>query len=295
MVSIIIPSRNERFLAPTVRDVLARARGDIEVLVILDGYWDHDLPSDPRLHLIHRGVARGMRDGINSAAAIARGEYLMKLDGHCAVAEGFDVELARECDGDWVVVPRRYALDPDAWGIEADTRGKYPIDAHYLSYPYERPDDWTCGLHGTEWRARRDARTHIEIDDEMSSQGSCWFMSKAHFWRTIGPMDQTLYGSFVSEFQEVGCKTWLSGGRVAVNKRTWYAHLYKGRRFGRGYTLGPGGMAQGPDVALYWMCDRWPGQTRPLRWLIEKFWPVPTWPADLDEAFAEAHRRAAAR
>jgi hypothetical protein len=38
-VSVIIPSRNERFLAPTVADVLSKAAGEIEVITTLDGYW----------------------------------------------------------------------------------------------------------------------------------------------------------------------------------------------------------------------------------------------------------------
>jgi hypothetical protein len=38
----------------------------------------------------------------------------------------------------------------------------------------------------------------------------------------------------------------------------------------------------------YWTLDRWAERRRDLRWLIEKFAPVPTWPADLDAAFARA-------
>ena len=38
-VSIIIPARNEVFLQKTVSDLLTKAEGDIEVIVILDGYW----------------------------------------------------------------------------------------------------------------------------------------------------------------------------------------------------------------------------------------------------------------
>ena len=38
-VSVVIPSRGEQFLAPTVKDVLAKAAGNIEVIAVLDGYW----------------------------------------------------------------------------------------------------------------------------------------------------------------------------------------------------------------------------------------------------------------
>ena len=49
-VSIILPSRNERFLPRTVQDLLDKAKGDIEVIPVLDGY-DQPKPSftDPRV------------------------------------------------------------------------------------------------------------------------------------------------------------------------------------------------------------------------------------------------------
>ena len=38
MLSILIPARNEKYLEPTIRNVLANAEGDIEILAALDGY-----------------------------------------------------------------------------------------------------------------------------------------------------------------------------------------------------------------------------------------------------------------
>jgi glycosyltransferase involved in cell wall biosynthesis len=286
MVTVIIPSRNERFLHQTVNDVLYKAKGEVELIVCLDGYWPTPaLPDHPNIRIIHRGNAVGMRDNINAAVAIARGKYVLKTDAHCMFEEGYDLELASKCDGDWIVIPRRYALDAENWVFDQSNPRKYPIDYHYLSYPYERPGDPTCGLHGTPWPDRKRARADVMLDDEMSSQGSCWFMPRAHFNR-IGPMDTTLYGPFVSEFQELGLKTWLGGGSVKVNKNTWYAHLYKGRKYGRGYTLGPNQFSQGPAVTDHWMNNRWPGQIHDMAWLVEKFWPVPSWPADWLEKVA---------
>lgn len=285
-VSVIIPSRNEKFLVPTVKDLLKNAAGDVELLVVLDGYWEHDLPADKRLHILHNGKSRGMRPGINAAAALAKGDYLMKLDAHCMVGEGFDEVLKAECDQDWVVVPRRYALDPEAWAIQ-DT-GKIPIDYHYLSYPLAKENPY-LGLHGSPWRERSKGREDVLLDDEMSSQGSCWFMSRKQ-WERTGPLDIASYGNFIQEFQEIGLKTWLGGGAVKVNKRTWYAHLHKGKTHGRGYWISREEMDAGADFAMrYWMLDRWAERKRDLRWLIEKFSPVPTWP-DLDEAFARARK-----
>lgn len=276
-VSVIIPARNERFLVPTVQDVLTKAAGEIEILVVLDGYWpDPPLPADSRIRVLHYARSRGMRPAINAAVQMSRGAYLMKLDAHCMLAEGFDTVLVRDHSDDWIVVPRRYRLDPEQWCFQEV--GKPPVDAHFLSYPFERPGDTSCGLHGTIWKSRAKGREHILIDEEMSSQGSCWFMTRRH-WDWLGPMDVEHYGNFIQEFQEIGCKTWLGGGQVMVNKQTWMAHLHKGTKYGRGYTMQGTDHARGRDFCTdYWLHDRWPKATRTLRWLIERFWPVPSWP-----------------
>ena len=274
-VSVLIPSRNEQFLAPTVRDVLAKAAGDVEIIVHLDGYWDHGLPDDPRVVLIHRGTSAGMRQGINAAAACARGGYLMKLDAHCMVAEGFDEVLKAECEPNWVVVPRRKSLDAEAWTV---AKGRPSIDYHYLSWPYVDPKE--PGLHGRWWRERQEARKDEQLDEEMSSQGSGWFTTREH-WNRLGGLTEEGYGTFIQEFQEIGCRTWLGGGAVMVNKRTWYAHLHKGKRYGRGYTGSPRAWRRGRIFSAdYWLNNRWPERVHDFDWLIERFWPVPTWPED---------------
>jgi len=74
-VSIIIPARNEIFLQKTVSDLLTKAEGNIEVIVILDGYWPTpQLIEDTRLKIIHRGKPTGMRAAINAGVAIAKGK-----------------------------------------------------------------------------------------------------------------------------------------------------------------------------------------------------------------------------
>jgi glycosyltransferase involved in cell wall biosynthesis len=289
-VSVIIPSRKETFLVPTVESVLRNATGDIEVVVILDGYWPvPPLPVDPRIAVVHRGTHQGMRQGINAGVLTASGEWLMKLDAHCDVSPGFDEVLKANADRDWIVVPRRMSLDPEKWTIQDN--GKSPVDAHYLSYPFERPNDPSCGLHGTVWNARARERKEILIDEEMSSQGSCWFMHRDH-WNRLGPMEVAKYGNFIQEFQEIGLKTWLGGGKVMVNKMCHYLHLHKGKEHGRGYFISKKEMQAGADFATrYWMTDSWPDRVHDLKWLIERFSPVPKWPKDLDQAFAEAKKR----
>lgn len=286
-VSVLVPARNERFLPQTVRDLLAKARGDVEIVAILDGYWpDPALPDDKRLRVLHFGEARGMRNALNTAALIATGEYLLKTDAHCMWDEGFDVKLKSDYREDnWILIPRRYALDPEAWTIDTSNR-KYPIDYHYLSEPFAKYGDSVPGLHGSAWTARRDERKDVELDIEMASQGSGYFVSrKCLDW--LGPLDEKLYGKFWFENQELSLKAWMRGGAQMVTKRTWYAHLYKGARYGRGYSTRNMGHEDATRFTTwFWMTDQpLAGRTRTMRQLVEMFAPVPTWPEDLDAVF----------
>lgn len=294
-VSIIVPSRKEQFLDATVRDLLAKAAGDVEVIVVCDGYWPAEAATwGKRVKVLHRGTALGMRPAINAAAQAATGEYLLKCDAHVMFDEGYDEKLRVDYhEENWILTPRRYALDAEAWAID-ESNPKYPVDYEYLSNPFERPDDPTCGLHGTEWRARREARKDVLLDEDMSSQGSAWFMSKKHF-ASLSPLNVDLFGNFYGESQEIGLQTQLRGGKMMRTKNTWYAHLRKGKKYGRGYALGVNGHRRGAGAMLRMcMLNQWPGQTQTVQQVVERFMPVPGWPADLDRLFAAARERLAA-
>lgn len=278
-VSVLIPARNELFLAQTIDDLLKNAAGDIEIIVVLDGWWPQPaLKDDPRLIVVHR-ERQGMREAINGAVAIARGEYIMKVDAHCSFAEGFDETLKTDCDDNWIVIPRRYSLNSDDWRIKPD---KPFIDYEYLCHPSTNGGR----MHGKRWMERTTQRINIPLDENMTFQGSCWFMTKSHFINCIGRMQSDGYGTFIGEAQELGLTTWLAGGKIMTNKKTWYAHLWKGKpyraehleRLGFAYTrIGQTELKSGNAYLVdYWMNQR----REDLFRFIEHFWPVPTWSED---------------
>ena len=238
-LSIVIPSRSPQFLRKTVEDLLTKAKGEVEVIVVLDGIWPepNELPpDDPRVVVIHHGEVHdniGMRGSINAGMAIARGEYVMKVDEHTMVGEGYDLILSHDCGEDQVIIPRRKRLDPETWTLIED--GRPPVDYMKLDYPYAKPLDKTQGLHGSEDRQRYEERKDIMIDEVMTMQGSAYFMRKS-YWDKLFPegLDDENYGPFTQEAQEISNKVWLSGGKVMVNKNTFYAHFHKGKR-GKGY------------------------------------------------------------
>jgi hypothetical protein len=223
-----------------------------------------------------------MRWGINSCVALARGKYIMKTDDHCMFAGGFDQQLIKDhVYNNWVQIPRRYALDAENWKIEENK--KYPIDYMYIDFPLKgkEHDD---GMHGVPWKKVRD----INIDETPSMQGSCYFMQKDYFDNFLHGLSEEGYGQFAQESQEIGFKTWLSGGKLVVNKNTWYAHLHKGKRYGRMYNF-PGGTIEASSwSAEHWLNDREPKMIHKFEWFIdEKFPDMPTWPKDWKEKIKE--------
>lgn len=280
MVSIVIPSRNEIFLTKTIKDILEKATGEVEVIAVLDGYWlpGEEIIDDPRVKYLHRGSSRGMRAAINAGAAVATGKFLMKCDGHCMFAPGFDEELSRSCEENWVMIPRRKRLDAEKW--EVQDVGKPDVDYEFLSYPYWKPEE--VGIHGTIWTQRivdRLDKPEYDIDDNPAFQGSCWFMHKKFFDTVLEGMQEEGYGTFIGEPQEIGMKAWLSGGAVKINKKTWYAHLHKGKTYGRGYSIGKTELYDGNAYSVeYWMNDRWEKAKYTMEWFVnEKFPDMPTW------------------
>lgn len=286
MLSVVIPSRSAQWLKQTVSDLFAKAEGQIEVIVIYDGRWPEpeEMPiDDPRLIQIHHGEVHnnlGMRASINVGMALASGDYVMKIDEQCMVDQGFDVKLAVDCEDNWVVIPRRERLDAENWTLVAD--GRAPIDYMCVDYPYQRPYDKTCGLHGAEWK--RPDRADMLIDDTPTMQGSCYFMKK-RYWDELFPegLDDTNYGTFTQEAQEISMKVWLSGGRVVVNKKTWYAHWHKGKH-GKGYGFSSeqyrrhlAGTEKGRLYCIkYWLSTR--DYIHDFKWFVDtKFPNMPGW------------------
>lgn len=286
MLSVIIPSRCEEYLQKTIDGLLEKAEGEIEIIVILDGYWPKTtLKPDKRVILVHHGSQfdnKGMRTSINAGMALSKGKYVMKIDEHCLVDQGFDVKLAADCKDNWVVIPRRYRLDAENWKIVED--GRIPVDYNSVAFPYKHPKDKTDGLHGEEWKQRYYDRKDILIDSTASCQGSCYFATRDWWFKSIGPLDDTNYGPFTHEAQEVVFKSIFSGGEAMVNKKTFYCHMHKGKN-GKKYGFSNAQYkkhGEEKEKGRLFTIDYWMNTKdylpRDWSWFIEKKFPgMPGW------------------
>jgi hypothetical protein len=120
-LSILIPARNEvcydvDLLYETVVNVLQQTSAACELVVVCDGYVPPTpLPVDPRLTVIHHSKPIGQRAATNEAARIATGEWVCKLDAHCALSDDFDTRLLDGAQDDWTIVPSQYNLLAFIW------------------------------------------------------------------------------------------------------------------------------------------------------------------------------------
>lgn len=133
-------------------------------------------------------------------------------------------------------------------------------------------------LHFQYWREfNKRPEGKGEITDTMSLLGACWFLHRERYWE-LGGLDES-HGSWGQMGTEIACATWLSGGRLVCNSRTWYSHLFRtGSGFGFPYPMSHSQQeAARAHSRKLWLKNSWPGQKYPLSWLIERFAPVPGW------------------
>jgi len=295
-LSILIPSRNEVFLPKTIDSILENIEADTEIIVILDGYKP-DLPMSehPRVKFILHETSIGQRAGVNEAARASDAKFVMKLDAHCAVDKGFDAKLMSDCEKDWTVIPRMYRLHVFDWECKVCGERYYQADPvemckcqgtefkHTLVWRprFEKgPTDFgrfDNTLHWQYWRKySRRPEAQGDIADVMSSVGACFFMHRERFFELEG-LDEG-HGSWGQFGTEVSCKSWLSGGRQVVNKKTWFAHYFRVGKLKFPYHLSWEAQERARIYSRYlWFGNKWKGQKLPLRWLVDKFAPTKGW------------------
>jgi len=321
-LSILIPARNEMFLSRTVQDILAHMRGNTEIIVLLDGQWaDPPVPVDSRVKVVYFPESIGQRAGTNQACRLSNAKYVMKVDAHCSFDEGFDVKLMADMQDDYTMIPMMKHLHVFDWKCKKcgstwdqgrsptqcmlrtgkdgksaipnpNCDNKNPEEFERVMFWEARPSPTNITyrfdkkeLHFQYWRELAN-RPEVQINDHlvesMSIQGSCFMMTRDKYWE-LDICDEG-HGSWGQQGTEVACKTWLSGGKIVVNKNTWYAHLFRtqGGDFGFPY-LNPGIPKARQYSMELWFNDletlkkRWSPAKYDLKWLIDRFAPVPDW------------------
>lgn len=308
-LSILIPSRCEMFLAKTIEDILQHIEADTEVIAVEDGQWsDPGIPQHERVNVIYLPESIGQRAATNMACRLSKAKYVMKVDAHCAFDKGFDrkmIEGFREVGDNVTMVPTMRNLWAFDWKCYKCGWKKYQgptptvcpdcgetkrIKRKMMWIGKERPqsnsycfDQEPHFQYFNEYTKTDKYKKDLEtgFTETMSLQGSCFMVTREKYWE-LNLSDES-FGSWGSQGIEVAVKTWLSGGRVLVNHRTWYAHMFRtqGGDFGFPYPQSGRQVEHAKKFARELFYDnKWPHQIYPLSWLIEKFWPVKGWTED---------------
>ncbi|OEU68447.1 MAG: hypothetical protein BBJ57_02460 [Desulfobacterales bacterium PC51MH44] len=218
-LSVIIPSHNDIYLHKTIDSLLENAAGDIEIIPVIDGYEpSNPFRDDPRIKVVKHDKNKGMREAINTGVFASTGEYIMRTDEHCMFGERFDIILLETIQDNWIVVPRRYFLDPLKWEV---------MDLPYVDYEKLKIVSYGRGekFSGVKWD--KPEGENYDIDETMAMQGSCWVMKKSWWESVIRRLESEGYDTLYQDSHEMIFKTWKAGGKMVVNKRTWYAHKHR--------------------------------------------------------------------
>lgn len=306
-LSIVIPSRNEEFLTNTIEDILKNIRANTEIVVVLDGQWPVcPIKDNPRVKVIFFPESVGQRAATNQGVNIARGRYIMKSDAHCAFDEGFDVKMleAFKKTGDNVIMaPTMRNLWAFDWACDNGHRRYQSPSGPCLECgaPTHKELKWIAKTNPQSTSYCFDSEPHFQyfndykakqqgdLVESMSLQGSCFMLTQDKYWE-LNICDEK-FGSWGSQGIETAVKFWLSGGRVIINKNTWYGHLFRtqGGDFSFPYPLSSKQVGHAKKMAKdLFFENKWPLQKYPLSWLLEKFWPVRGWN---EEEFTEMKRR----
>lgn len=294
-LSILIPSRNEIFTARTVQDILEHSTADTEVIVVLDGQMaDPPIPQHERVTVLYFPEAIGQRAATNRAAAIAKGKYFMKCDAHCAFAPGFDTVLLADMQDDWTMVPTMKNLHAFDWVCKdcghrtyqgakrCQKCGNENVTMDVVWIAKKSPNSTSYRFDNTlhfrywgEYAKRPEAQG--DLVETMSLQGSCWMVSREKYFEL--DLSEEAFGSWGQQGVEVACKTWMSGGRVMVNKKTWYAHMFRTQDgFSFPYPLNGNQVEHARQYSReLFTQNKWSKAVRPFEWILDHFAPVPDW------------------
>ena len=294
-LSVLIPARSEPFLLNTINDVLANIQADTEIIVVLDGSWPLEpIPDHPRVTLIHHTIPIGQRAAVNEAARVSTAKYLMKLDAHCSVGPGFDRILLEDMQPDWTIVPKMYNLHVFNWlcrncgnriyqGKEPQTCPNCNVAEGFTKeivwQPKPSPES-TAMCFDSDLRFKYfgsyKGRQEGDLAETMSLLGACWMINRERYFE-LNICDEG-HGPWGQMGTEVACATWLSGGKLICDKRTWFAHMFRGENFGFPYPLSGREVDRAREYSRdLWLNNRHPKQIYPLSWLTERFWPVEGW------------------
>jgi len=202
-LTIIIPARNEQdTLNKTIENIYMTAKSEFEVIVILNGY---EQQVDERAVVIRNKENLGERITMNDAAKIAKGKYLLRIDGHCDFSpEGWDILMMQATKPRTMTVPALTGLNKD-WV----RNGRKHLTCRLVR---QMTEQWYC--------LQKPGR----IEPNMSHTG-CGMMMMKEFFESFGGLDETL--PLMGRIgPELSIHAWLDGDGMFTQTEVVMGHIF---------------------------------------------------------------------
>jgi len=228
-LSVLVPARNEMFLARTIKDLLSNIEGNTEIIVGLDGEWANPpIDDDPRVTLVFYPKSIGQRALTNRLCELSEAKYIIKVDAHCAFDKGFDVKMMIEMKDNWTMVPVMRNLHAFNWVCEnGHTRYQGPSgsckkcgketkkDIVWISKQSPQSKSYCFDpdphfQYFGDWMKRPKIKEILKkghLTETMSLQGSFFMCTRNKYWEL--KLSDERFGSWGSQGIEVAVKTWL--------------------------------------------------------------------------------------
>ena len=251
-LSIVIPGYKDPYSQKTIADLIKNSDlGDqLEIIHVWDGFYpSFEIIQDHHVRYVHLGKNRGMRGAINAGIAVARGEFFMRLDEHCSFAKGYDKALTDACKENEVMTAKRFFLDPVKWGVMDDP----PVEHEKLVI--QHVSDTVRKFAGKRWPSRDEEQKDVPVSETLAMQGSMWIANREFFLKTVGDLQTEGYGPLIQDSVEVCMKYWQAGGKLMLNKNTWFAH--KHRSFPRTHNNGTPETPANCDQGYAYALEQW--------------------------------------
>lgn len=292
------------FLKNTVEDILKNKSDDTEIIIGLDGQWAAPQITDhPDVTIIHSGIPIGQRAMTNQCVRLSQAKFVAKCDAHCSFDKDFDKKLLADMHDDWTMVPIMRNLHAFDWKCRkcghrtyqgptptscAKCDNKTDFKRSMVWVGKENPQSTSYCFDSEphfqyfkEYTTRPEYKKMLQetgLTETMSLQGSFFLCTREKYWE-LNLCDEG-FGSWGNQGIEIATKTVLSGGRLVVSQKTWYAHMFRtqGGDFSFPYPQSGRQVQECKKKVrdMLWN-NSWDKQVYPLSKLIDKFVPVPGW------------------
>jgi hypothetical protein len=237
-VSVLIPylECDMKYLGRTIASVAKNAHGPVEILKEMDVNDE------------------GHRVLMNRMAKKAKGSYLLRLDAHCCLSDGWDIRMKDSCLHNTLITPMLSGLNIKEWTFKEQHAGLVVLNKQMRN------------MYPLTWKSIEECQTEEET---LSIIGCAYMIQKETFLKS-GGCDESL-GRWGAAGLEQSLRTWLTGGRVLVRTDVLCGHLFREDRktpFGVNLDILNKSYLR---IGKTWQDYRGIGQTRPLSWLTEKF------------------------